>query len=305
MLSICVPFFGKSAELVDEAVESAVRAMSEESELLVLPNGADACFQLRRIVLPNIVRVLESEPVLSQAENWNRCLSLSKGELIHILHHDDLVMPEFYRAILALRERFPDASLYATGRAPIDETTDIRSGEETILLTGDRAAEFILVDRRYFAGCVVMSRQAVEAKGPFRDGSYSPDEEAFLRQASTGGIALDPTPLYRTRSHDEQVRYATWRQPDWAEAYFRARVGGASKYSPTAVDLARRSSARRIISVAVSLALEGERKSALHHLDELQRLVPGCRAWPRFWLARATAKSRLLRGVAAARRKNL
>jgi hypothetical protein len=305
MLSICIPFYAKPVELVLGAITSAATAMPEDSELLVLPNGAEACSELRNATLPSNARVLESEQLLSQVDNWNRCLNLSKGDLVHILHDDDVVMPDFYRKILDLHARFPDAALYATGKAPLEVTSPEARDEEPILLTGDDAGAFILADWRFFSGTIVMTRRVIDAKGPFREGSYSLDEEAFLRYATSGGVAFDPAPLYRTRTHEEQVRYKTWRQRDWVESYVKVRVDGATGYSPAAVELAKKSSARRVISVAVELAENGEEKIARGHLDELQRLVPACRMWPRYWFARAAARSRPLRRAAELRRRHM
>jgi hypothetical protein len=306
-LSICIPFYGKPAEIVNQAIASATRAMPPGSELLVLPNGPEAAAELRRAALPDEARAIESERQLSVVGNWNRCLSLSKGALVHILHDDDVVDREFYNAILELRRRFPQAGLYGTGQTSIESaewTGRSEHADQPFLLQGDDAAVFILEDRRFAVAGVVLSRSIFASKGPFReDFPYSQDEEAYPRWASEGGIAFDPAPLYRKREHGEQTRYSAWRQPDFAASYVRSRVENADKFSPAIVDLAFRSSARRVISVAVSLALDGENDIALRHLDELGRTFPACRRWPRFWLARATARSRLLRKAADLRRR--
>ena len=39
---------------------------------------------------------------LGLAGNWNQCVKQAKGDWIHILHHDDLVLPGFYRRFEAL-----------------------------------------------------------------------------------------------------------------------------------------------------------------------------------------------------------
>jgi hypothetical protein len=228
------------------------------------------------------------------------------GELVHILHDDDIVTPEFYGVILALHRRFPSAALYCTGSAPVDaeDPTAGNEVEEPLLLEGDDAAAFILEDARYSVGSVVLSRDVVASKGLFRgDFPYSPDEEAFPRYATDGGIAFDPAPCYRVRTHEQQARYSTWRRSDFVASYVRSRVEGATGFSPAIVDLALKSSARRVISIAVSLALDGQDDVARCRLADLGRIVPSSRRWPRFWLAQAAGRSQLLRKMAGVRRR--
>jgi hypothetical protein len=152
----------------------------------------------------------------------------------------------------------------------------------------------------------VVARQRVVANGPFRaEYPYCPDEEAFLRWAREGGLALDPTPLYRVRTHQEQARYETWLMPDFVSTYVNARVQGAAGFTPAVIDLARRSSAQRVVSIAVSLALSGRPAAAASRLDELLLVAPASRTWPRLWLARAASRHRLWRELARMRRKRV
>lgn len=307
VLSVCIPCYGKPVAIVTQAVTSAARWLPDNSELLVLPDGPRAGSELHRAQIPSKARVINSEKRLGLVGNWNRCLKLARGDVIHILHDDDVVTSDFYAAILDLRRRFPKAALYGTGTAPVEAEESRRESEplrEPFLLEGDDAAAFILDYGRYSAGSVALARSVVTAKGPFRDDfPYCPDEEAFLRYAAQGGLAFDPAPLYRVRTHEQQARYSTWRRPDFVAGYIESRVDGAGHFSPAVIEFALHSSTRRVISIAVSLALGGEGDIALRQLDELGVLVPACRRWPRFWLARAAGRSRLWRKAAALRRR--
>jgi len=306
MLSVCIPFYAKPATIVKQAIESAARALPAGSELLILPNGADSSASLREIALPGEARVVESETVLSMVSNWNRCLDHSTGDLVHILHDDDVVAPGFYTAILDLHREFPDAALYSTGVVALETKEDEgaeRTDASTILFRGDDAARFILEDERYFPGTIVMSRRAIRARGPFREEfPHSLDDEAFPRYASDGGIAFDPAPLYRLRTHELQTRHGVWHREDFVSSYLESRVEAATWFSPSVTEFAVKSAARRIISVAVTLALNGDEDVANRHLDDLRRIVPACGRWPRFWLARTAARSRIARKAAALRR---
>jgi hypothetical protein len=311
LLSVCIPYYGKSADVVEQAIESAHASLPDRSELLVFPDGEEAAKELGLISLPSGVRVLPSTTRLGLVANWNRCLGLSAGQLVHLLHDDDVVAPGFFRAILELRARFSQAALYATGVVELNEDeseTAARSKQpqEPFYVEGAEAARFILEDARYSAGSVVLSRRAIDSAGLFRaEFPYCPDEEALLRYAREGGIAFDSARLYRVRTHERQTRFSTWRRPDFVATYVRSRIEGAAGFGPSVVELASDSSARRVISVAVSLALNGEADLAARRLDELADVLPRCRRWPRFWLARAAAHSAFWRRAAELRRRRV
>lgn len=309
VLSVCIPFYGKAPGVVKEAVESAAKQLPLGSELLVLPDGKEAARSLNRVALPRCAHVIQPERRLGLVGNWNRCLELAKGDLIHILHDDDVVDSGFYDAIMKLRRRFPGAGLYATGGRTLGTKSpplDPAASEQSFLLEGDDAESFILQDPRYCVGSVVVSRNVALTKGLFcKDFPYCPDEEAFPRYAADGGFAFDPTPLYRMRVHEDQTRYWTWRKPDFVPTYVESRVRGARNFSPAMVDLAFRSSARRVMSIALSLALNGESRVAVAQVDELAVAYPTCRTWPRFRVVRAACQSRIWLRAVALRRKYL
>ncbi len=43
---------------------------------------------------------------------WNKCIARAKGDLIHILHQDDLVKESFYEEMSSLSSQVPDAGMY-------------------------------------------------------------------------------------------------------------------------------------------------------------------------------------------------
>jgi hypothetical protein len=306
LLSICIPYYGKPPTVLKDTVESAARQLPASSELLVLPDGPEASAALEQVGLLGDVQIVRSDRRIGLVRNWNRCLSVSQGELVHILHDDDVVASGFYESILALRRRFPAAGLYATGKTPLNSDVTLAANVgDSFLLTGDPALLFIQQDDRYSVGSVVLTRAAVARTGPFRsDFPYCPDEEAFPRYATGGGFAFDPRPLYRVRGHGQQTRYSTWRRPDFVSTYIRSRVEGATNFSPAMVNVSLDSSARRVISIAISLAMNGERTTALARLNDLAFEYPPSRTWSRMRLARVACRSGVFLRAVALRRKH-
>ena len=176
---------------------------------------------------------------------------------------------------------------------------------EPQLLEGFEAAKFLLVDDRHSCGNVVLTRRGLTEHGGFSPAfNYSLDEEAFLRYASTGGIGFHPAPLYQNRSHAGQTRFPSWLRPEFVPEFVGGRIEGAKPFGNDAVELARSSSIERVVSVAVTLALNGNRAEAVEQLDRLQAFIRPYRS-RRVTVAKFLCRSRVLLAVLRARRKRM
>lgn len=308
-LSVCIPCYAEPSDMLQVAVDSAESALPEGSELLIFPNGPEALSTTQSVRIRERARVIPSEGRLSMVSNWNRCLAESQGALIHILHADDAVAPGFYQAILGLAERYPEAALYATGFGPLGKGARFgqRENDDVSEFMADAAAaRFILAGSSHCCGSVVMSEWAVRDHGLFREEYlYGPDEEAYLRYAAAGGLAFAAEPLYLERAHGEQSRIPAWMKPDFVVTYMKGRVDGASHYGEEITEVAKDFTARRVISVAVTLALRGERVLGLQRLSDLAEIHSECASWPRYRLAEVACRFPAARVAAGLRRRYL
>ena len=292
--------------MLQAAVSSAAAQLPAGSDLLILPNGPEAISAVERVTIPQKASVSPSEERLSMASSWNRCLNASRGALIHILHADDALAPGFYTTILSLAERYPQRSLYATGFGLLGDDPPRMDGSDALLLAGEEAGRFLLARERHCCGSVVISRRTFQDAGGFRDEyPYGPDEEAYLRYAADGGLAFDPRPLYRERKHAKQGRIGAWKNSDFVATYWAGRVNGARHFGEAVVRIAEHSTTRRVISLAVTLALHGDGASGLRRLRDLAHCYPECSSWPRFRLAKIACRFRGAARVAALRRRLL
>jgi hypothetical protein len=305
-LSVCIPWYGVDARTLEECLESALSQLPEDAELILLPDGPEASRLAHSLRLSGRVAVYPSEERIGMVANWNRAFNLSHGSLIHILHCDDVVAPGFYCAIAALARGFPSAVLYASAAGDLDRSEVVARGavhEEPTLLVGTAAARFLLEDPRHGCGNVVYTRIVVARMGLFRDEfDFCPDEEALLRYSAEGPLALDPRPLYLQRTHARQARLSAWRRDDFVEVYVESRLAGARNFGADVMCLARESTIRRVVSIAMALALAGERTAARSSLRELTRCLPEARGSFRVRIARV-AITRPLHPMVRARRR--
>jgi glycosyltransferase involved in cell wall biosynthesis len=141
------------------------------------------------------------------AGNWNRCIDLSRGCWIHLLHQDDLVLPGFY-------ERLADADLMKpeVGAAFCRTWFVDRDGERTGISDLERETagicenwlERIAVSNHIKCPSVVVRRQTYEKLGGFRsDLAFTLDWEMWVRIACQFPVYYEPDALAEFRIHDD------------------------------------------------------------------------------------------------------
>ena len=101
--------------------------------------------------------------------NFNTCVQRSSGELVHILHGDDYVLPGFYRKMEDLAQRHPTVSFFCVRALLVDKaghTEGTSPRIESLEHPGNEAAAFYYSNPFRPAG-VVMRRTFYERHGGF------------------------------------------------------------------------------------------------------------------------------------------
>ena len=135
--------------------------------------------------------------------NFNTCLRRATGELVHLLHADDEVLPGFYARMEAAFGH--DGVVAAVCRAEyIDkhgtplETTRVEQESGV----WRRARAVLTVSNRVRPAAIVVRRGAYEALGGFRtDLPHAADWEMWTRLAYHGDIWFENAVLARHRVH--------------------------------------------------------------------------------------------------------
>jgi glycosyltransferase involved in cell wall biosynthesis len=170
---------------------------------------------------------------LGQARNLNRCLDFARGKLIHLLHADDFVLPEFYSRMAAAAARFPDAGLIACRSFLTDHDGAIVEVMPRVpaLETGGRdVSPFFYTTPIQFAGTVVR-REAYEVVGGWSPSLESAlDREMWTRLiASRQGVVLeDVRSCYRLSKINTTARVA--RNGERAREFLRLNQHFAAIY---------------------------------------------------------------------------
>jgi len=137
-------------------------------------------------------------------ECWNTCIERSTAALVHILHQDDAVHPDFYAKMTAASQRYPTALMLFC-------RTRILDGTGTWLAPLHQEQEGLLPDwlaticskQTVYCPAVVVRRSTYEAVGVFDPLlRYIIDWEMWIRIAAAGPVAYLPDPLASYRVHD-------------------------------------------------------------------------------------------------------
>jgi glycosyltransferase involved in cell wall biosynthesis len=191
--------------------------------------------------------------------NWNRCLQLSRGHFIHILHQDDHVRPEFYRTMATALEANPRAGASFSQHLFIaSDGTTIRTGHLDRPKPGllDDWLEFIIANLAIQCPAIVVRRAVYEKLGGFDDSyGYCPDYDMWQRIATEYPLWYDPLPLAEFRVHDDSESSSTLRRlTPWLEVN-RCRAAGVARISPPARHPVARSARRHTVRLAIGDAI--------------------------------------------------
>jgi glycosyltransferase involved in cell wall biosynthesis len=151
------------------------------------------------------VRYRPNPQHLGAVGTFNRCIALATGELVHLLHGDDAVLPGFYTAMeQALAEpsvvaavcRVRDLDAHST---PLYATRSYRKG--TGIWTN--ALEAFAVSNRVRTPGIVVRRAAYEHVGGYRtDLPHAADWDMWTRLAAQGPIVFVDEVLAVYRRHN-------------------------------------------------------------------------------------------------------
>jgi glycosyltransferase involved in cell wall biosynthesis len=113
-VSVVIPLYNK-ARHVRRAIDSVLAQTHQDFELIVVDDGStDRSGEVVRLVADQRVRLITQENA-GECAARNRGICEARYDLIGLLDADDAWSPDFLAAALALRARFPQAAIWATG----------------------------------------------------------------------------------------------------------------------------------------------------------------------------------------------
>lgn len=172
------------------------------------------------------IEIFEHADRLGLCGNWNRSVTLARGEFIHLLHQDDYVLPGFYARLTDGFKRRPDIGMaFCRARLVDAEDRRLKTTSQLRWMPGVLAQWLpkIAERQRVQTPSVIVARKTYETIGGYRpDLQLAVDWEMWVRIAAAYPVWYEPRSLavYRRHGANETARLfasgAAW--PDMARA---------------------------------------------------------------------------------------
>jgi glycosyltransferase involved in cell wall biosynthesis len=208
-ISVVIPTYEPERFLTD-AVKSVLSQDlgAEELQIAIVDDGSTKVrtAEIVEAIAPRgRIEIYEHGDNLGLAGNWNRAISLARGDYIHVLHQDDVVCPGFYAQLAAGLASSPRVGMAFCRHAYTDENDMIdrishrerwRAGVLTNWL--ERIAE----TQRIQCPAAIVKRDVYERLGGFRSElRYALDWEMWVRIAARYDVWYEPAVLAHYRRH--------------------------------------------------------------------------------------------------------
>ena len=215
-----IPTYDPDPDYLEQAIAGILAQDPGEAEMQIqIVDDASSSFDpeefliQKRISRVSFFRKTTREGI---GGNWNRCLELSQGRWIHLLHQDDLVLPGFYTQLRHGLERDQ-----AIGAAFCQQFLIDANGDRGRLLSHVRQdtpgiiadwIEHIFVRLSVQTPSIVVKRSVYEHLGGFDPTfEYALDWDMWKRIAARYRVWYEPRPLACYRKHQRAATSALVR----------------------------------------------------------------------------------------------
>ena len=216
--SVMIPTFEPSRSLLD-AIQSVLKQFDEASahgndlsknslQITVVDDASstvDVSSLLQASEVADHVEFIGSHQRLGLAGNWNRAISLARGDLVHLLHQDDFVQPGFYHRMGHAFQKQPNLGMaFCRTKIVDDEGHTIKKTSRLQWRRGVLNKWLNQIGERQRIQCpaAVVQKSTYQAIDGFRsDLVQALDWEMWVRIAGKFSVWYEPQTLAVYRRH--------------------------------------------------------------------------------------------------------
>jgi hypothetical protein len=292
-----IPTYRPDEDYLRATLESVLREQDPSSTQIEVVDDSSPGVDVSAIVADiagSAVRVFRNPRNLGLAGSWNTCVSRARGQFVHILHQDDLVLPGFYRALQAGFDSDPKIGAAFCRHFYFDQDdhwqyiSDLEARKPGVLPGFlNRISLFNTIQ----CPSIAVRKSVYDHLGGFRrDLPHSLDWEMWVRISEHYGIYYEPRILAGFRVHSGSTTARQARTGEQLTDIFQSLRRFSSHVSPAEAARARLHYAARGIHTVRQLINERQIKSALINL---RIILQNCRH-PRICYAAARMGFKLL-----------
>lgn len=212
-VSICIPTYNR-ASMVSVAIESALNQTYKNIEVVVVDNAStDDIWDVVSQYNDTRLYFVKNKENLGIFGNFNRCIEVSRGDFIHILHSDDFIDPTFTETCVKFFDEHPNVALTFTSKIIHSPDKDVKVlfAERDQLIPKSEGFRRLLRDGNYINCPSVMARKKIyDTIGNYSlEYPYAGDYYQWLKITRTFEIAHISNIYvhYRVGEHNESFQF--------------------------------------------------------------------------------------------------
>lgn len=231
-VSVCIPTYN-GEQFIAEAIKSTLQQSFTDFELIIVDDcSTDATWDVVRSFSDPRITSYRNEQRLGIPGNWNRCLSLARGDYLCLFHQDDMMLAEnLAQKVRALSAGSHVGLVHSKIEVIVEKSAPRQLGnwgeedEQSALVDGPVYFRKLLLGGNLIcAPTVLCQRQALLDIGGFNENlHFACDYEAWLRICVKYDIAFLRQPLVRYRWHAGNETHQFWFESGIEETIAAAR----------------------------------------------------------------------------------
>lgn len=287
--SVCIPTYNH-ANFLRSAIQSVIEQNFSNFELIIVDDCStdDTCETVLEFD-DSRIKFFINDYNLGLVGNWNRCLELAKGEIVWILHGDDIMGINALSKAARIFDSYKIGMLFGNSRTISNEatlksfSTQKKVSKVSVWKSGKDAIKAIIKSGGICSTVSIRKEVFLSVGGFDPQFCYSPDVEYHPRIAKSYPIAHTTDILAFRRSHKNRAMISTWRNKDFYDQYssiydrilqYALEVGIESDEILSEI-LARPKQAI-LSSIVPTLLQYGERNLAKRYLSQYKSDLQNC-----------------------------
>jgi glycosyltransferase involved in cell wall biosynthesis len=205
-----IPTYNATAYLADAITSILTQDLGEELMQIEVVDDASTDADVAGLVAElgrGRVQYYRQPANVGSLRNFETCLNRSRGQLIHLLHGDDRVVPGFYTQLTQLAQQYPEAGAFFSSYASINEAGQRVYAPEPLPERGLLPNWLLrIAERQYIQyASIAVRREVYEKLGSFYGTNYGEDWEMWVRIARYYPVAYTPEILAEYRGHADSI----------------------------------------------------------------------------------------------------
>jgi glycosyltransferase involved in cell wall biosynthesis len=220
LVSICIPNYNYE-QFISETIDSVINQTYKNIEIIICDNcSTDNSLNIIKRYKDPRIKVYTSTENINLYENINKAISLSCGELIGVLHSDDIYLPNFIETVVNQYNKYPDKKVFVSDAYNYHYESNIKNLHKPFQTVGIKPNTEVLfkLQIKNIIGNgvnVLIHKDCIATAGMYSSKfRYASDLDYWLRLADHFDFVYIDKPLALYRIHNSNLSHTVNRNLD-------------------------------------------------------------------------------------------